>query len=216
MGLKRRELIPQHFELGEVSSHRGGALNKIVNFLFKLEHPSRSTHRRYLRGKSRCEMYETLSKNEDQLDAVENMESDNFELTRCPNKLMREISEEKHVVNENSERNSITEEKNSAEDLSTILNQMRLEEESLRSLQEEEEKLSISGAGLESINSTTEEATSENNANIAVEGDKVEIINEGLEHLEISSRTTESVDASYMDDNSSEQSWMLDPCQTRV
>ncbi|CBI34688.3 unnamed protein product, partial [Vitis vinifera] len=43
----------------------------------------------------------------------------------------------------------------------------------------------------------------------AVEEDEVETIDERLDHLEISSQMSESVDVSYIDDESSEQSWML-------
>ena len=35
------------------------------------------------------------------------------------------------------------------------------------------------------------------------------MVNEGLDHVEMSSQADESVDASYANDGSSEQSWML-------
>ncbi|KAA8522391.1 hypothetical protein F0562_013248 [Nyssa sinensis] len=168
---------------------------------------SRSTHRRYLRRKARREMYEASSEKDGPRDAVENEENNNFEDTRCLNQMMHANHEEKHVVNGNLEESSITEGKSNVEDLSAILNEMRLEEDSLRALQEEE--LGLPCLGPEANNSTMEEDTPNNNANIVAEGDEVEFTNEGSEHLETSSQNTESVDATYMDDNSSEQSWML-------
>ncbi|XP_059661764.1 RNA-binding NOB1-like protein [Cornus florida] len=169
---------------------------------------SRSTHRRFLRRKGRREIYAASSENDGQQDAVENMENDT-EDAGCPDLLVCKSFEETHLVNGDSEESRIEEEKSGSDDLSSILNQMRLEEGSLRALQEEKEQ-GLSCTGLEPNSSMVEEATAKNNTNIAVEGDEVEIINEGLEHLEISSQTTESVDAlNIMDDNSSEQSWML-------
>ncbi|GFY97332.1 RNA-binding NOB1-like protein [Actinidia rufa] len=169
---------------------------------------SRSTHRRFLRRQARREMYEALSEKDGQQDAVENIESDNLENERFTDQLTVKSSDETPVVHPILEERKVSERKASDEDLSTILNQMRLEEDSLKAL-EEENGQSNSCGGPESRTSTAEEAMSNNNGSIGVEGDEIENIGEGLEHLEISSQTNESFNASYVDDNSSEQSWML-------
>ncbi|PSS04164.1 RNA-binding protein [Actinidia chinensis var. chinensis] len=165
---------------------------------------SRSTHRKFLRRQARREMYEALSEKDGQQDAVENIESDNLESERFADQL----TDKTPVVHPILEERKISEGKTSDENLSTTLNQMRLEEDSLKARHEENEQ-SNSCAGPESKTSTEEEATSDNNGNIGVEGDEIENIDEGLEHLEISSQNNESFNASYVDDDSSEQSWML-------
>ncbi|KAL6967123.1 hypothetical protein U1Q18_032927 [Sarracenia purpurea var. burkii] len=169
---------------------------------------SRSTHRRYLWRKSRHEAYEALPEKDGQQDEVENTGSDNLESMRCPFQLTIKSSDEKHVANASLEERKVSKGTNSDEDLSTILNEMSLEEDSFKELQEEKEQ-SNSCARLQSNSSTAEEARSDNHASVGFEGDCSEIIKEGLQHLEILSQTSESFDASYMDDNSSEQSWML-------
>lgn len=109
---------------------------------------SRSTHRRFLRRKSRREYYEALS--------------------------------EKDGISVDHE---ITKEKNDEECLSSTLNEMRLEEDSSKGLQEEHE---------------------------SVEGKQADTVDETLDHFELSSHISSSVDASNAeDDDNSEQSWML-------
>lgn len=76
----------------------------------------------------------------------------------------------------------ITEGKNDDESLSSTLNQMRLEEDSLEGVEE----------GHESI-----------------EGEQVDAVSETLDHLEHSSHISDSVDTSNVEDDDSEQSWML-------
>ena len=66
---------------------------------------------------------------------------------------------------------------------------MRLEEDSLRALQDAKEV--------------------ETKVGEAVTDDNVDLVNEELDQLEMSSQTNETVDASYADDVSSQQSWML-------
>lgn len=162
----------------------------------------RSTHRRFLRRKARREMYEASSEKDDQQDETENTGNKNVE-TSCPDLSMHEGSEETHV-----EMGKPTDGKNGNEDLCTILNEMRLEEDSLKDHQDAKEP-NISFDGVESNNSTVADVAYDNRENIADEGHEDGVINQGLEHLEITSQTSESVDTSYMDDNSSEQSWML-------
>ncbi|KAF3448546.1 hypothetical protein FNV43_RR09259 [Rhamnella rubrinervis] len=86
---------------------------------------------------------------------------------------------EKDGVSVNSE---VTEGKNDEESLSSTLNQMRLEEDPLEGLEE----------GLENV-----------------EGEQVDAVNETVDHLEHSSHISDSVDASNVEDDDSEQSWML-------
>uniref|UniRef100_A0A7N2N3C3 Uncharacterized protein n=1 Tax=Quercus lobata TaxID=97700 RepID=A0A7N2N3C3_QUELO len=111
---------------------------------------SRSTHRRFLRRKARREHYEAMA----QEDAEKNRDSNVVEDGR-------------------SLENEIKEGENGDESLSTILEQMSLEEE---------EDMS-NGASFES-----------NEA-------EVDMVNEGLDHVEMSSQADESVDASYADDD---------------
>ncbi|CAK9164968.1 unnamed protein product [Ilex paraguariensis] len=166
---------------------------------------SRSTHRRYLRRKARRAMHEALSEKDHQQDATENADSENLKDSTCP-PLIHESSEETHVGNGDLEETKISEGKNSNGDISTILNQMRLDEDLLKSLQEGKD-VDMSCEGLESRHSTVADYGS--HENVTVEADEVEFINQGSDSLEISSQNSESAGASYMDDNSSEQSWML-------
>lgn len=169
---------------------------------------SRSTHRRYLRRKARHELHEASLGNGHQHDAEENMENNIIENTECADELMHESPEGKLVGNGITEESGATGGKEGDGNLSSILQQMRLEEGSLKDLQEGKEGDFLC-EGSESNNCTVAESTSDNNAHIAVEEDEVETIDERLDHLEISSQMSESVDVSYIDDESSEQSWML-------
>ncbi|KAD6453511.1 hypothetical protein R6Q59_015382 [Mikania micrantha] len=113
---------------------------------------SRSTHRRFLRRKARLEKYESSEK-----DVQNDGNEDNLDDDKLPD-----------LIYENSDELCA----NGGEDISTVLDQMRLQEDS--------------------------------------EGNEIENVNEELEQLDVTSATTESVDASlYVDDDSSEQSWML-------
>ncbi|KAM4097224.1 hypothetical protein ACJW30_08G165000 [Castanea mollissima] len=149
---------------------------------------SRSTHRRFLRRKARREHYETMAEKDAQEDAEKNRD--------------RNVVEDGRSL-----ENEIKEGENGDESLSTILEQMRLEEE-------EEEKdtsneLDVSSERLGSSNPELAGALFESNEAEVDGEDEVDIVNEGLDHVEMSSQADESVDASYADDGSSEQSWML-------
>lgn len=125
---------------------------------------SRSTHRRFLRRKARREMYEASLEKD-----VENEEHvDNTSLPELIDENLDELLGKEKTTNGN----------NGDEELSTVLDKMRLEEESLEACEDGEEE-------------------------------DIENVNEGLEQLDITSETNESVDASFVDDESSEQSWML-------
>lgn len=155
---------------------------------------SRSTHRRYLRRKARREFYEALVEKDCQEDMKKGLEKSNSEdASGCPDRPLQQSAEEVHSGN------GIYEEAERAEvdkgdcDLSSILKQMRLEEDPARTLGEAKE-----------AETTAEEAMLDDSVNLAVEGDSEE-----LDQLEMSSQTNETVDASFTDDVSSEQSWML-------
>ncbi|XVE64862.1 hypothetical protein DITRI_Ditri07aG0135800 [Diplodiscus trichospermus] len=159
---------------------------------------SRSTHRRYLRRKARREYYEALMEKDCQEDRGKSMDQKNVEDTSRPDQLLQPSAEEAHSGNAISEAAKQAEVVNGDGDLSSILKQMRLEEDSVRTIRETKE-----------AENTVEEAVSDDYVNLAVEGDNVELDNEELDQFEISSQTNETVDASYADDVSSEQSWML-------
>ncbi|KAE8717502.1 RNA-binding protein nob1, putative isoform 2 [Hibiscus syriacus] len=152
---------------------------------------SRSTHRRFLRRKARREYNEALVEKDCQEDMEKSTDEYNVEDASGPDQLLQQSAEDVCRGNGISEEAEKTEIEKGGEDLSSILKQMRLEEDSARTLQEENE-----------AETAMEEAVSDDNVNLAVEGD-----GEELDQLEISSQTNETVDAS--DDVSSEQSWML-------
>ncbi|XWS38379.1 hypothetical protein CRYUN_Cryun19dG0126200 [Craigia yunnanensis] len=159
---------------------------------------SQSTHRRYLRRKARREYYEALVEKDCQEDMGKSMDQNNVEDASGPDQLFQQSAEEAHSGNGISEESEPAEDEKGDGDLSSILKQMRLEENSVRTFREANE-----------AETTVEEAVSDDNVNLAVEGDKVDLVNEELDQLEMSSQAKETVDASYADDVSSEQSWML-------
>lgn len=158
---------------------------------------SRSTHRRYLRRQARREQYEALVEKDCQEDMIKSMDQNNCEDASGPDQQLQQSAEESHAgngIHEEAERAKF--EKGDG-NLSTILKEMRLEEDSVRTLQEANE-----------AETTMEEAVPDDIVNLADEEEKVELVNEELDQLEMSSQTNETVDA-YADDVSSEQSWML-------
>ncbi|KAH1089707.1 hypothetical protein J1N35_016964 [Gossypium stocksii] len=155
---------------------------------------SRSTHRRYLRRKARREFYEALVKKDCQEDMEKGLGKSNSEdASGCPDQPLQQIAEEVHSGNGISEEAEQAEFDEGDGDLSSILKQMRLEEDPARTLGEAKE-----------AETTAEEAMLDDSMNLAVEGDSEE-----LDQLEMSSQTNETFDASFTDDVSSEQSWML-------
>ncbi|MBA0740406.1 hypothetical protein Gogos_013608 [Gossypium gossypioides] len=155
---------------------------------------SRSTHRRYLRRKARREFYEALVEKDCQEDMKKGLEKSNREdASGCPDRPLQQSAEEVHSGNGISEEAKRAEVDKGDGDLSSILKQMRLEEDPARTLGEAKE-----------AETTAEKAMLDDSMNLAVEGDSEE-----LDQLEMSSQTNETVDASFTDDVSSEQSWML-------
>ncbi|OVA20659.1 Nin one binding (NOB1) Zn-ribbon-like [Macleaya cordata] len=164
----------------------------------------RSTHRRYLRRKARRELSEASSETNDHPDvetnsesnihSQKNSESNILEDTQCPDQLLHETSEGTEVLNNISEKHETVEGRTVDGDLIVILKQMRLGADSSEM------------SSVEACESLVAEAGS---GNIAVETDVGKTSNEEFDHLDTSSHTNESVDASFLDDDSSEQSWML-------
>ncbi|KAE9452079.1 hypothetical protein C3L33_16017, partial [Rhododendron williamsianum] len=125
---------------------------------------SRSTHRKYLRRKAKREMYGALSEKDSQQDAAENVDINNIE--NETHQLTVKISDET-PVDEILEERKVSEEENIEGGLSTILNEMRLEEDSLKVLEEGKE------------------------AEWCVDGGQIENVNEELEHWRFQARQME-------------------------
>ncbi|KAE8670231.1 RNA-binding protein nob1, putative isoform 2 [Hibiscus syriacus] len=154
---------------------------------------SRSTHTRFLRRKSRRECYEALVEKDCQEDMEKSIDKNNVEDASGPDQLLQQSAEEFHNGNRISMEAEQAEVDKGDGDLSSILKQMRLEEDSVKALHEETE-----------AETAMEEDVLDGNANVVVEG-----VGEELEQLELSSQTNETELASYADDVSSEQSCML-------
>ncbi|KAF9619982.1 hypothetical protein IFM89_010598 [Coptis chinensis] len=157
---------------------------------------SRRTHRRFLRRKARRELSEASSDKEDfqvetSMEAVDDSE--------CP-ELLHESSDVTGTVNE--VRGGIVEEKCVDGDLSSILKQMRLEEDSC-DMQQDETEVKLSFEGAVCISGVTGDLSTD------AEENATEICSEGSDLPEMINQTNEIVDASCADDMSSEQSWML-------
>lgn len=168
---------------------------------------SRSTHRRYVRRKARREYYESLTDKDSQQEKEMGDDSNNVDESGNLEQQLDLGSEEARDTNGISEESEITETSGS-EELSSILKQMRLEEDSLKALPEGNE-VYICSTTHDSDISPVVEATSDVNGNSTVEGGEVDTTNENVDQMEISSKNNEIVDVSYVDDECSEQSWML-------
>ncbi|XP_049399333.1 RNA-binding NOB1-like protein [Solanum stenotomum] len=162
---------------------------------------SRSTHRRFLRRKARREMSETSSKMDDLQDATENTVDENLNNCQCDNISMHHNLEENPKAN--AEAGKVSEVRDGEEHLSTILSQMRLEENSAKALQEDADVI-ISVEGTESNDAKQDSKEFEED-----EGENFDFADGGGEDAEMASQVDESIETSFVDDNSSEQSWML-------
>lgn len=159
---------------------------------------SRSTRRRYLRRKARREMHEALSEKDDKKEVTEVVESEDIpELIGLGDTGNRKLGESTSSEREDND-----------EDISVILHQMRLEEESSHACNDES-TLENPAEDLD-VNDLKETViTSNSSENVNGKGNHVEIDDERTDKSEISSENGEHVCASHADDNSSEQSWML-------
>ncbi|KAK4349672.1 hypothetical protein RND71_032427 [Anisodus tanguticus] len=151
---------------------------------------SRSTHRRFLRRKARRELSETSSKMDDLEDATENTVNENLDSCQC---------DDTETPKANAADGGISEVRDGEENLCTILSQMRIEEEdSAKALQEDADvNISIEGPELNDDKQVGKEFEEDEGENGAVED------------AEMASQMDESIETSFVDDNSSEQSWML-------
>ncbi|KAI4315400.1 hypothetical protein L6164_028215 [Bauhinia variegata] len=169
---------------------------------------SRSTHRRYLRRKVRRESNEALPQHQDQHDLEESIDGSVVEDAGGPNKLVHQNDEEKHFENDVSEDYQIIEEKEGSENISALLKQMGLEEDSSEAL-DEEKQLDLSSAEPKSDNSRLLGTTSDGNATVAPNLCEADRVNDRSNHVEIGNQASETSEFSYADDDVSEQSWTL-------
>ncbi|KAG9149510.1 hypothetical protein Leryth_014297 [Lithospermum erythrorhizon] len=166
---------------------------------------SRSTHRRFLRRKSRREMNKVSNENDNQQDDSEKMEIECDDETRCP-ELLDYLSDEEDA-DEVVKENKTIEPKTGAGDISTILSQMRLEEESMDIPQND--KASNSLCGENHSCDFGDDAAHNNSVDLDCERNVSCIPTQELANHDVASEISESANASHIDDNSSEQSWML-------
>ncbi|KAK4260571.1 hypothetical protein QN277_003667 [Acacia crassicarpa] len=165
---------------------------------------SRNTHRRYLRRKARRE---ALALSHDQQDLEENIDG-SAEDGRSSDQLVHQGDETSHVENVDFEDNKLVEEKEGSEDLPASLKKMSLVESSLEDIDGENE-LNACSEELESCNSRLVENASNGDGTMATKPCELGTINDESNHFEVISETSEACDSTYVDDGSSEQSWML-------
>ncbi|KAL0327799.1 UNVERIFIED_CONTAM: RNA-binding NOB1-like protein [Sesamum angustifolium] len=160
---------------------------------------SRSTHRRYLRRKARREMNEASSELGDQEGTIANVENENLDDDQCPELVLDENFE--HGTNGKLEGGEISNEKNRDEDISAVLDKMKLEGGPMMPSQDVDE-----------LNVPIEENES-NGVKVTdsayVAPNEVEFTDHEPGNTEIIGQTDEDIDASHLDEMSSEQSWTL-------
>ncbi|GAA0142129.1 hypothetical protein LIER_03095 [Lithospermum erythrorhizon] len=167
---------------------------------------SRSTHRRFLRRKSRCQMNKVSNEIDNQQGQSEKMEVECDDEIRFPELL--NYSSHKDDADEVMKENNTVEPKTGAEDISAILSQMRLEEESINIAQND--KASNSLCGENDFYVSEDDAAADNNSEeLDREKDVSSIPTQELANHDVASEISESANASHDDDNSSEHSWML-------
>lgn len=156
---------------------------------------SRSTHRRFLRRKARWEHYNALAEQEIQQDQEADKARHMIEDTA-------DLHQESNQISKDANENHARDRGENGEDLSSILKDMRLEEDSLRGLHE----------GTEETNAEATLCNGEDDIDhdIEVEAEGNDVANQELENLEIASEAGDTFEASSVaDDGSSEQSWSL-------
>lgn len=155
---------------------------------------SRSTHRRYLRRKERCKMLEEGEKldHPEEMASVDGDTTENIDQGRVVS--LNESSQETHTASESLKAEEAEVINVGHCEISDILKNMRLEEEK-------------EAEAMESYNEILVNELSLDNENVIAEG---EICSKDSDNFDISSQTDESIDTNLVvDDNSSEQSWML-------
>lgn len=187
---------------------------------------SRSTHRRYLRRKARRELAKAAEENghpsgEASLGAATTGGNDvcSDDEAECSDFIDHKSSEETHTENELSENDELKVGKSEESNFPTVQEHMMFEFNAYKPSQEEKEDDAPS-ADIESDHpavskgssgdvATATEGDKIGDVTTATEGDKIDMCTKELDNLEIASVTDGSVDTSYIDDGSSEQSWML-------
>ncbi|CAL1401099.1 unnamed protein product [Linum trigynum] len=155
---------------------------------------SKSTHRKYLRRKAKWEYYEALSEKESQQDMEGQLADDSMKERSDTDQLLNQ-GLEADAANEASKKEKVEKVNNGDENLNSILKQMSLDEDSVETHQEGNDKNNGSrGNGDERAHLS------------GGENDVANAVDDGLENL---SETHESCDTHCEDDDSSEQSWML-------
>ncbi|XP_028807175.1 RNA-binding protein NOB1 [Neltuma alba] len=165
---------------------------------------SRSTHRRYLRRKARRE---ALSHSQDQQDLEENI-GGAVEDGRSSNQLVHQSDEKSHVENADFEDHKLVKEKEERESLPASLKKMSLEEGASLEVIDGEDKLNACSEELESNDSRLLETVSSGDVTMATKPCELDTVNDESNHFEAISETSEACDSSFVDDDSSEQSWM--------
>lgn len=159
---------------------------------------SRSTRRRFIKRKARREQQEAFSERENQEDLEGSLEDVGDQ----------QAEKSLDVGHSGCREEVISEKRNSEDDLSLILEQMRVEEDSLSA--EQEEKISdLYSASLDHGSKGPCEAYVGSNLNSDGEGCTMNIDSKELVDLEASAQDNVGLDESCPDDASSERSWTL-------
>ncbi|CAI0414438.1 unnamed protein product, partial [Linum tenue] len=151
---------------------------------------SKSTHRKYLRRKAKWEYYEALSEKESQQD-VEGQLADSSKTERSNTDQLLNQGSEADAAKVAPEEEKVGNVDNGNGNLTSILKQMRLDEDSLETHQEGDEE------------------KNDGNECTHLSGGENDVPNAGFNELETLSETHESCDTHCEDGDSSEQSWML-------
>eukprot|EP00268_Persea_americana_P030533 TRINITY_DN2955_c0_g1_i6.p2 TRINITY_DN2955_c0_g1~~TRINITY_DN2955_c0_g1_i6.p2 ORF type:complete len:229 (+),score=80.96 TRINITY_DN2955_c0_g1_i6:1047-1733(+) len=114
----------------------------------------------------------------------------------CTEGLLNESIERAHPANDDLEAEKAKVGIVGDGEISAILKHMRLEEEK-------------EDAAMDSYDENVVDVSTMDDEDIGTEGDGAEICSNGLDELEISGQTNESIETTLVDDSSSEQSWML-------
>ncbi|KAI4377871.1 hypothetical protein MLD38_015434 [Melastoma candidum] len=152
---------------------------------------SRSTHRRYLRRKARREYYAALSEKGHEQDG-DTDGSEDPDATKGVEEDSLHQDYDGPLTDRISEGKGTTHIANGEGDISSILKQMRLEEDSTCAIEEEPNNVAM-------------ESMAHNDSEAA--GDDIGIVGEELSQSDISSQS--GADEGLLDDQSSEQSWMV-------
>ncbi|XP_023633986.1 RNA-binding protein NOB1 [Capsella rubella] len=151
---------------------------------------SRSTHSKFLRRKAKWEHYNALAEQEIQQDQ---------EADKARHMIEDTADQQSNQMSKDANESHAKDSGENGEDLSSILKDMRLEEDSLRAHQE----------GTEETNAESNLISGEDDMDndIEVEAEEIDVANQ---ELEVASEAGDTFEASSIaDDGSSEQSWSV-------